>query len=130
DVAWAGPELGAPVAPIGRKPEWLRTKAEMGEGYRDLKRTMRSLDLVTVCEEAGCPNIFECWKSGTATFMINGDRCTRACGFCLVDTRHPEPPDPGEPGQVAEAVARVGLVHAGVTAVARADPPDRGTGRL
>ena len=86
-----------------RKPEWLRVKADMGAGYRALKRTMRSLDLVTVCEEAGCPNIFECWADGTATFMINGDRCTRACGFCLVDTRKPAPADPGEPERVAEA---------------------------
>jgi lipoic acid synthetase len=87
---------------------------------------MRSLDLVTVCEEAGCPNIFECWADGTATFMINGERCTRACGFCLVDTRHPEPPAADEPARVAEAVARMGLAHAVVTAVARDDLPDGG----
>jgi lipoic acid synthetase len=99
----------------------------MGAGYRDLKRTMRSLDLVTVCEEAGCPNIFECWASGTATFMINGDRCTRACGFCLVDTRRPSgPPDPEEPAHVAEAVARMRLEHAVITAVARDDLADGG----
>ena len=71
-----------------RKPEWLQ-RGCMGAEFRDLKRTMRDLDLVTVCEEAGCPNIFECWADGTATFMINGERCTRACGFCLVDTRRP-----------------------------------------
>ena len=81
----------------------------IGADYLRLKRTMRDLDLVTVCEEAGCPNIFECWADGTATFMINGERCTRACGFCLVDTRHPEPLDPGEPERVAEAVERMGL---------------------
>ena len=75
-----------------RKPEWLRVKARMGQEYRSLQRTVRQLDLVTVCEEAGCPNIYECWADGTATFMINGDRCTRACGFCLVDTRKPLPP--------------------------------------
>jgi lipoic acid synthetase len=109
-----------------RKPEWLRVKARMGEDYRDLKRTMRELSLVTVCEEAGCPNIFECWADRTATFMINGDRCTRACGFCLVDTRKPMPPDPGEPERVAEAVARLGLAHAVVTTVARDDLPDGG----
>jgi lipoyl synthase len=114
-------------APITRKPEWLRTKADMGEGYRELKRTVRSLDLVTVCEEAGCPNIFECWGSGTATFMINGDRCTRACGFCLVDTRKPSgPPDPAEPAHVADAVVQMGLKHAVITAVARDDLPDGG----
>jgi lipoic acid synthetase len=87
---------------------------------------MRDLGLVTVCEEAGCPNLSECWADGTATFMINGERCTRACGFCLVDTRHPMPPDPDEPGRVAEAVARMGLRFAVVTAVARDDLPDGG----
>ena len=109
-----------------RKPEWLRARAHMGAEYRSLKRTMRSLQLVTVCEEAGCPNIYECWADGTATFMINGDRCTRACGFCLVDTRKPLPPTHDEPGRVAEAVARMGLAHAVVTAVARDDLPDGG----
>ncbi|HEX6420895.1 MAG TPA: lipoyl synthase, partial [Acidimicrobiales bacterium] len=87
---------------------------------------MRDLGLVTVCEEAGCPNIFECWADGTATFMINGERCTRACGFCLVDTRHPEPLDHGEPERVAEAVERMGLGFAVVTAVARDDLADGG----
>ena len=87
-----------------RKPGWLRAPARMGPAYLELKRTMRDLDLVTVCEEAGCPNIYDCWADGTATFMLNGDRCTRACGFCLVDTRRPEPVDPGEPERVAEAV--------------------------
>jgi lipoyl synthase len=112
---------------ITRKPPWLRVPANMGPEYRDLKRAIRSMDLVTVCEEAGCPNIFECWASGTATFMINGDRCTRACGFCLVDTRKPSgPPDPGEPERVADAVASMGLRHAVVTAVARDDLADGG----
>jgi lipoic acid synthetase len=109
-----------------RKPVWLRAKAQMGPEYRRLKHTMRSLDLVTVCEEAGCPNIFQCWAEGTATFMINGDRCTRACGFCLVDTRHPEPLDGAEPQRVAAAVTRLGLAHAVVTAVARDDLADGG----
>jgi lipoic acid synthetase len=124
----------AGVAPSGglalgeRKPEWLRVKAQMGEDYRSLKRTVRDLSLVTVCEEAGCPNIYECWADGTATFMINGDRCTRACGFCQVDTRKPLPPDPGEPTRVAEAVARLSLTHAVVTTVARDDLPDGGAG--
>jgi lipoic acid synthetase len=89
---------------------------------------MRDLSLVTVCEEAGCPNIFECWAEGTATFMINGERCTRACGFCLVDTRHPEPLVADEPERVADAVERMGLAHAVVTAVARDDLPDGGAG--
>jgi lipoyl synthase len=113
-----------------RKPEWLRAKARIGPDYLRLKRTMRELSLVTVCEEAGCPNIFECWADGTATFMINGERCTRKCGFCLVDTRHPEPPDPGEPERVAEAVAQMGLAHAVVTAVARDDLADGGAGQF
>jgi lipoic acid synthetase len=85
---------------------------------------MRDLHLVTVCEEAGCPNIYECWAAGTATFMINGERCTRACGFCLVDTRHPEAVDPDEPERVAEAVERMGLRFAVITAVARDDLDD------
>ena len=109
-----------------RKPAWVRAPVVMGRGYRSLGRTMRDLDLVTVCEEAGCPNIYECWSEGTATFMINGDRCTRACGFCLVDTRRPLPVDPGEPERVAEAVSTMGLAHAVVTAVARDDVADGG----
>jgi len=113
-----------------RKPSWMRAKARIGEDYLRLKRTMRDLDLVTVCEEAGCPNIFECWADGTATFMINGERCTRACGFCLVDTRHPEPSDPGEPERVAEAVDRLGLAYAVLTTVARDDLPDGGAGQF
>jgi lipoyl synthase len=109
-----------------RKPSWLRAPVKMGADYQRLRRTMRDLDLVTVCEEAGCPNIYECWADGTATFMINGERCTRACGFCLVDTRHPQPLDPAEPEHVADAVARMGLSFAVVTAVARDDLPDGG----
>ena len=85
---------------------------------------------MTVCEEAGCPNIYECWADGTATFMVNGSRCTRACGFCLVDTRRPLPLDPGEPARVAEAVARMDLAHAVVTCVARDDLPDGGAGAI
>jgi lipoyl synthase len=118
------PERGVPINE--RKPAWLRAPVVMGGEYRSLGRTMRNLDLVTVCEEAGCPNIYECWSEGTATFMINGDRCTRACGFCLVDTRRPLPADPGEPARVAEAVSRMGLAHAVVTAVARDDLADGG----
>ncbi|MEA3056002.1 MAG: lipoyl synthase [Actinomycetota bacterium] len=109
-----------------RKPAWLRTQVQISGDYLRLKRTMRELDLVTVCEEAGCPNIFECWDAGTATFMINGERCTRACGFCLVDTRHPLALDDEEPRRVAEAVDRMGLSHAVITAVARDDLDDGG----
>ncbi len=109
-----------------RKPAWLRAPATMGPGYTRLKATMRELELTTVCEEAGCPNIFDCWADGTATFMLNGDRCTRACGFCLVDTRHPRALDPDEPDRVAEAVERLGLRFAVLTAVARDDLDDGG----
>ncbi|HEX6236928.1 MAG TPA: lipoyl synthase [Acidimicrobiales bacterium] len=109
-----------------RKPEWLRTRFRTEPGYLRLERTMRDLGLVTVCQEAGCPNIYECWADGTATFMINGERCTRACGFCLVDTRRPGPLDPDEPRRVAEAVEQMGLRFAVVTAVARDDLPDGG----
>jgi len=109
-----------------RKPPWLRVPTRMGAGFQTVRRTVRALDLVTVCEEAGCPNISECWADGTATFMINGDRCTRSCGFCLVDTRRPGAADPDEPARVAEAVARMGLAHAVITAVARDDLPDGG----
>ena len=122
----AGVDTSASVALGEKKPKWMRVEARMGEEYLGLRRTMRTLDLVTVCEEAGCPNIFECWADGTATFMINGERCTRACGFCLVDTRHPLPLDPGEPARVAEAVAKMGLQHAVVTTVSRDDLDDGG----
>jgi lipoic acid synthetase len=123
------PAGGLPVDE--RKPQWLRVKADLGPGFRDVKHTMRSLDLVTVCEEAGCPNIFECWADGTATFMVNGDQCTRACRFCLVDTSRPSGlPDPAEPERVAEAVAHMGLAHAVVTAVARDDLPDGGAAAI
>jgi lipoic acid synthetase len=125
-LAEAGVDARAAHAIDERKPEWLRMPARLGPEYVELKRTMRSLDLVTVCEEAGCPNIFECWADGTATFMINGSRCTRACGFCLVDTSHPVPLDGGEPDRVAEAVVRMTLDHVVVTAVARDDLPDGG----
>lgn len=108
------------------KPEWMRVKANLGPEYTRLKGVMRDLELVTVCEEAGCPNIFECWNDGTATFMINGERCTRACGFCLVDTRKPEPLDIDEPRRVAEAVEKLGLKYAVITTVARDDLADGG----
>jgi lipoic acid synthetase len=122
----AGVDLEQGVAISSPKPEWARAQARIGPELIRLRSTMRELDLVTVCEEAGCPNIFECWADGTATFMINGERCTRACGFCLIDTRRPLPLDPGEPDRVAEAVARMKLTHAVVTAVARDDLADGG----
>jgi lipoic acid synthetase len=119
-------EAGVTEQVEGRRPEWMRVKARLGSEYRELKNLMRGLELHTVCEEAGCPNIYECWADRTATFMILGDRCTRACGFCLVDTRRPLPLDPEEPGRVAEAVARMGLAHAVITSVARDDVADGG----
>ncbi|HVA03395.1 MAG TPA: lipoyl synthase [Acidimicrobiales bacterium] len=124
----AGVDPGAGLAGNSRKPPWLRVPVRMGDEFLGLRRTVRDLGLVTVCEEAGCPNIFECWADGTATFMINGERCTRSCGFCLVDTRHPEPLDADEPERVAAAVERLDLAYAVVTAVARDDLPDGGAG--
>ena len=109
-----------------RKPEWLRPKVQIGTEVLKIKRTLSELKLVTVCEEAGCPNLSECWKDGTATFMVLGERCTRACGFCLVDTRKPELPEADEPQRVAEAVASMGLTHAVLTMVARDDLVDGG----
>jgi lipoic acid synthetase len=109
------------------RPEWLRVKFFGGERYQDLKRIMRTLDLHTVCESARCPNMGECWDHGTATFMILGDICTRACGFCAVSSGKPAgPPDEEEPLRVAEAVARMGLRYAVVTSVNRDDQPDGG----
>lgn len=109
-----------------RKPDWLRPKVRLGAEVVALKKTMRDLDLVTVCEDAGCPNLSECWHDGTATFMVLGERCTRACGFCLVDTRKPLAPAADEPTRVAEAVARLELDHAVLTMVARDDLADGG----
>ena len=101
-------------------------RAHFDDGYLELKRFARDLTLHTVCEEAGCPNIYECWADRTATFMILGDRCTRACGFCLVDTRKPLAVDADEPRRVADAVATLDLAHAVITCVARDDLPDGG----
>ena len=121
--------VSTPVAdPTFRRPAWMKVRADLGAEYRDLKRLVRELDLHTVCEEAACPNIYECWADRTATFMILGDRCTRACGFCQVDTRKPLPLDADEPERVASAVDRLGLAHAVVTCVARDDLADGGAG--
>ena len=113
-----------------RKPEWLRPKVHLGPDVLAVKRTVRDLGLVTVCEEAGCPNLSECWADGTATFMVLGERCTRACGFCLVDTRRPGAPDAGEPERVAQAIEQMGLLHAVVTMVARDDLDDGGASHV
>jgi lipoyl synthase len=114
------------LAISSRKPDWLRPKVVHGPEVISLKKTVRELGLVTVCEEAGCPNLSDCWADGTATFMVLGERCTRACGFCLVDTRKPLAPAHDEPDRVAEAIARMGLAHAVLTMVARDDLADGG----
>ena len=119
-------QIGIDQTAKRRKPEWMKVKLETGPEYRRLKKLIEEKQLVTVCEEAGCPNIFDCWNDGTATFMIGGERCTRACGFCLVDTRKPKPLDAYEPKRVAMAVAEMGLRHAVVTSVARDDLKDGG----
>ncbi len=116
-------------APLLKRPDWIKARAPIGEGYERLTGLMRGLDLHTVCEEARCPNIGDCWNRGTATFMILGDVCTRACGFCAVKTGLPaRPPDPDEPRRVASAVARMGLRHAVITSVNRDDQTDGGAG--
>jgi lipoyl synthase len=109
-----------------RKPEWIRVKAPGSPVYHDTLKIVRDSRLVTVCEEAGCPNIGECWSKKHATFMIMGDTCTRACSFCNVRTGRPGPLDPDEPRRVAEAVARMGLNHAVITSVDRDDLDDGG----
>jgi len=112
---------------VDRRPPWLTVQLPAGEGYERTRSTMRNLDLVTVCEEAHCPNIAECWGHGTATFMILGDTCTRACSFCAVKSgRRGGDIDAGEPSRVAEAVARMRLRHAVVTSVDRDDLADFG----
>lgn len=109
-----------------RKPSWMRVKLETNPEFRRLKSITRDLQLTTVCEEAGCPNIFDCWNEGTATFMLLGERCTRACGFCLIDTRKPDDVDWDEPARVAEAISQLSLRFAVLTMVARDDLADGG----
>jgi len=115
-----------PDTPILRKPDWIRVKAPMSPEFAETRALMRKLGLNTVCEEAACPNIGECWQRGTATFMILGDTCTRRCGFCNVKTGKPTWNDPLEPARVARSVARMGLRHAVITSVDRDDMPDLG----
>ena len=114
------------AAPRHPKPRWLRVRAPGSSGYLRVKRIMRGLDLHTVCEEAGCPNIGECWHHGTATFMILGDVCTRSCGYCNVVHGAPGPVANDEPQRVADAVSALGLAHVVVTSVDRDDLPDGG----
>ncbi|MBW0120207.1 lipoyl synthase [Pseudonocardia oceani] len=112
--------------PIERKPAWIRTKAKTGPQYTELKALVRSGGLHTVCEEAGCPNIYECWEDREATFLIGGEQCTRRCDFCQIDTGRPAELDRDEPRRVAESVAQMGLRYSTVTGVARDDQPDGG----
>ena len=112
--------------PIERKPEWIKTRANMGPEYTRLRSLVKSEGLHTVCQEAACPNIFECWEDKEATFLIGGDRCTRRCDFCNIDTGKPLPIDREEPRKVAESVKSMGLRYATITGVTRDDLPDEG----
>src|SRR6476620_6775994 len=113
--------------PIERKPSWIRTTAKMGPEYTQLSAMVKSEGLHTVCQEAGCPNIFECWADREATFLIGGDQCTRRCDFCQIDTGKPAALDRDEPRRVAESVRSMGLRYATITGVARDDLPDGGS---
>ena len=112
--------------PIERKPEWIKTKARMGPEYRALQNLVKSEDLHTVCQEAACPNIYECWEDREATFLIGGSQCTRRCDFCQIDTGKPAQYDTDEPRRVAESVVKMNLRYSTVTGVARDDLPDEG----
>ncbi len=130
-VAVRHPEkVGRPDNPIQRKPSWIRVKAPTHPVYHETRELMRANGLVTVCEEAACPNIGECWSQRHATMMIMGDVCTRACGFCNVATGQPGALDASEPARVADAVAKLGLRHVVVTSVDRDDLPDGGAGHF
>jgi len=115
-----------PDSPLAKKPDWIRVKAPVSPGYEQTRAIMRENKLVTVCEEAGCPNIGECWEKKHATFMIMGDTCTRACAFCNVKTGLPGALDPNEPAHVGQATAKLGLAHIVVTSVDRDDLADGG----
>jgi len=119
-----------PDTPMARKPGWIRVKAPVSRGYQETHAIVRANGLHTVCEEAGCPNIGECWDKKHATFMIMGDTCTRACAFCNVRTGLPGPLDPHEPERVAQATAKLGLAHVVVTSVDRDDLDDGGAGHF
>lgn len=112
--------------PIERKPPWIKTTARTGPEYTQIRALVQSEDLHTVCQEAGCPNIYECWEDREATFLIGGEQCTRRCDFCQIDTGKPAPLDRDEPRRVAESVRTMGLRYATVTGVARDDLPDEG----
>ena len=112
--------------PIERKPPWIKVKAKMGPEYTQMRGLVQKEGLHTVCQEAGCPNIYECWEDREATFLIGGDQCTRRCDFCQIDTGKPAEFDADEPRRVGESVATMGLKYATVTGVARDDLPDGG----
>ena len=112
--------------PIERKPAWIRTTLRTGPEYAEISKRVTEQGLHTVCQEAGCPNIYECWEDREATFLVGGQACTRRCDFCQIDTGRPDPLDPDEPRRVAESVAAMGLRYATVTGVARDDLPDQG----
>lgn len=114
------------AVPIERKPEWIKTRARTGPEFQAMRQRVAGAGLHTVCQEAGCPNIYECWEDREATFLIGGAQCTRRCDFCQIDTGKPEPLDRDEPRRVAESVATMGLRYATVTGVARDDLPDEG----
>ncbi|BAJ28049.1 MULTISPECIES: lipoyl synthase [Kitasatospora] len=113
--------------PIERKPEWIKTRAKMGPEYNALQSLVKKEGLHTVCQEAGCPNIFECWEDREATFLIGGDQCTRRCDFCQIDTGKPAEFDRDEPRRVAESIVTMDLNYATITGVARDDLPDGGS---
>jgi len=119
-------EVRNAATPIERKPSWIKTRASMGPEYTELKALVKREGLHTVCEAAGCPNIYECWEDREATFLIGGDSCTRRCDFCQIDTGRPAELDTDEPRRVAESVQAMGLRYATVTGVARDDLPDGG----
>jgi lipoic acid synthetase len=119
-------ELRNAETPIERKPEWIKTTAKMGPEYTSLRSLVKSEGLHTVCQEAACPNIFECWEDREATFLIGGEQCTRRCDFCNIDTGKPQPLDRDEPRRVAESVKTMGLKYATITGVARDDLEDEG----
>jgi len=114
------------LTPIERKPEWIKTRANMGPEYTRLRALVKSEGLHTVCQEAACPNIFECWEDKEATFLIGGEKCTRRCDFCNIDTGKPDPIDREEPRKVAESVKAMGLIYATITGVTRDDLEDEG----
>lgn len=120
-------EVRNSATPIERKPSWIKQTAKMGPEYRKLQQLVKDEQLNTVCQEAGCPNIFECWEDREATFLIGGDHCTRRCDFCQIDTGKPAEFDAEEPQRVAESVQKMGLRYATVTGVCRDDLEDEGT---